>query len=256
MQSRNDIIECHMAKFAERIEGSGEFSIYGLNSRDVPAEALNDYGRAKEYILQNCWLGMFNAIGEHTAALLLQLYISSRDAMFDILTLLFLSENANDETFSWYLAHPSYDYLKYEIDAWLRAGDDMQIARRISYAALCYYMNYSAAFPRNDIEQLKRNIMVGCGFAPVAPAMSEGQIEIYNAIIEENSVYRLRGNAELAALLSVPGEAEPPAGDEPPPEEDKTNKRLGVACLLLALAVILTSKKKEKKHDSKDDAGT
>jgi len=247
MRSRIEIIESQMVKFAERLEGSGEFSIYGLNSCDVPAEVLNDRERAKSYILENCWLDLFNGIGEHTAALLLQLYISSRDAMFDILALLFLSENAKDESFSCW-ANPDYDYLKDEIGAWLRASEprDMELARRISCAALNYYMNYSIATPRNDIEQLKRNIMVGCDLLPIQPAMESGEIEIYNAVAGENSVYRLRGASDIAALLSAPVESgETPSGDEPPPEEGKTSKRLGLACLLLALAVILTSKKKE-----------
>jgi len=255
MADRFDIVDCHMRKFGDRIEGNGEFSRFGLSSMDVPSDIL-DCGSeraAARYILDNLWLEMFDGLGEHTATLLLQLWISSGNSMFDIVTLLFLSENASEEN-SWLLNNPSYDNLKFEINSWLRSSNDMELARRISYAALNFYMNYDAGHS-NDIEQLKLNIKVGYDHEPIAMFMDDDQIGMYNAIISEDSVYHLRENAQEDPL-DVP-EDEPVAEDEIP-DEKKRNGPLWLAIAFMAAVLVLTSDKKpikkEAENASQDDA--
>jgi len=256
MADRFDIVECHMRKFGERVDGDGEFSRFGLSSGEVPVGIL-DFGSemaANQYISGNLWPEMLDGLGEHAATLLLQLWIGSGDSMLDIVTLLFLSENASEENLR-HLDNP-YGNLRLEIDAWLRSREDIEVARLVSYAALSFYMNYGAGHG-NNIEQLKHNITIGYDGASIAPAMSEQQIAMYNSFLPEDSVYRLRGGSGLAALLASPagepeGDGAAEAEETGMPEERNCGKRglrLGLALAFMGAVLFLARGRKASKGE-------
>jgi len=206
MITKEDIIRTQMAKFPEARENESEISKYGLNSVNVSVSILDDEEKALAYIEDNLWLEMFNGIGASTATLLLQLYISSGDAMFDILTYLYLAYNG-DATSS---AEPGYDFLKQEIKAWLDNADDTETARALSYAMICFYLNWNE---RNagEISQLIENAQLGFNMAAVVPEMSDEYVARYNGNLCDGSIYQLRSGL---AIFSDP---------ETPPAPGKTN---------------------------------
>jgi len=181
--SKEDVIKTQMRKFSKRIENaaSGETSLYGLNTANVSISVIDDEDKSFEYIRDNLWLELFDEAGENTATLLLQLYIGSRDSLFDILRCLRQAVNPGEA----------------ELSQWLRQTPDLELAEKLSYAMLNFYMNWSDS-NEGCIECLKAGSQLGFGLARITPRMSDAEIENYNSNLGAGSVYWLRTNAELA----------------------------------------------------------
>jgi len=213
MITKEDIIKTQMAKFPEARENENEISKYGLNSVNVSISVLDDEEKAFAYIEDNHWLEMFNGIGASTATLLLQLYISSGEAMFDILTCLYLTYNEAVTS----SVEQSYDILKQEIKAWLDNADDAELAAALSYAMINFYLNWNE---RNagEISQLIENAQLGFNLAVVVPEMSDEYVAKYNRNLSEDSIYRLRSGMRI---ISDGEPREPP--EAPPAPGCKTN---------------------------------
>jgi len=199
MITKDYIIKTQMAKFPEARENESEISIYGLNSVNVSVNILDDEEKAFAYIRDNLWLEIFDGAGASTATLLLQLYISSGQAMFDILTYLYLTYNETATSG----VEPTYDILKQEIKAWLENAPDAEIASALSYAMINFYMNWDE---RNagEIAQLIDNAQLGFNQEAVIPGMDDNDVAKYNGCLRTGSIYWLRTNEQIGASEAFP----------------------------------------------------
>jgi len=207
---RTQVILTQMDKFAQGIEGNGQYTRFGLNTLNENRELIDNRATAYNLIRNKYWSAILERCGQHTASLLLQLFISSKSDMYQILTFLFISEmgiqgKARQEIWE---QNPIYDNVKFELTAWIDSSLDEELARKIARVTLDYYHNVYMMYPDNNIDELLRWIIYGNNLKQLDPreAMSDEQVSIYNELIN-NAVgkrigdmddrFRLRTNLEF-----------------------------------------------------------
>jgi hypothetical protein len=209
---RSEIVLNQMQKFSQGIEGNGQFSKYGLNTLNESREIIDDEVSAYNIIRNKYWIDILEACDQHTASLLLQLWISSRTDMFQILTFLFISEigiqgKARQDIWE---QNPIFDNVSFELTQWLQLSLDDELAAKIARVTLDYYWNCQRMNPDNDLSQLMQWIVFGNNLTPINPvnALTDEQVDIYNTLVN-NAVgkrigdmddrFKLRTNLEFNA---------------------------------------------------------
>jgi hypothetical protein len=202
MSNKEAVIERHMEKFAQLLDDGNEISIYGLTSLEVSRDILMDREAAKEYIGERFYPMLFSELGNESALAMMQVLISSGDAMYDILELLWLASLENppspDEG-----KIPPFSQVIAEVLEFAKGLEDMQLASRFTRAAIDYYYNFKEANQEANIDDLLLNICNGME-GDIVPFMSDEMVEAYNHAIfgmeETHGIYELQSNEAFSFI--------------------------------------------------------